>query len=191
MADEYQRCFVALQVEKAAKGELSALIRKLSRQFGDQVRWMDPEQLHLTLRFIGNLDSQELLEVCAQLRRVRSGVTHVSAPLSGLGVFPEAGPPRVVWAGIDDGAGEVGTIHKQLNESLEGIGFVSEKRAYNPHITLGRALNHTDVPELLRALEQHGDTLSQILEAGSMGLYASQKSVRNVQYACLDRIALQ
>ncbi len=191
MADEYQRCFVALQVQKAARAELVALIEKLGRQFGDQVRWMDADQLHLTLRFIGNLSSQELLEVCGQLRQVRTGITHVHSPLSGLGVFPESGPPRVVWAGVDDGAGEVSTIHSQLNKSLEEIGFPSEKRSYTPHITLGRARNHSDPAALTEALEKLGSTLAQVLEAGSMGLYASQKSVRSVQYACLDKIALQ
>lgn len=191
MPDEYQRCFVALQVQKAAKSELAALIEKLGRQFGDQVRWMNADQLHLTLRFIGNLDSQELLEVCSQLHKVRTGITHVNAPLSGLGVFPESGPPRVVWAGIDDGAGEAQAIHERLNASLEEIGFPSENRGYTPHITLGRARNHTNADALHEALEQLGSTLSQVIEAGSMALFASQKSVRSVEYACLDKIALK
>ncbi len=191
MADEYTRCFVALQVQKDAKSELAAMIEKLGRQFGDQVRWMNTDQLHLTLRFIGNLDSQELLEVCGQLHKVRSGITHVNAPLSGLGVFPEAGQPRVVWAGIHDASGEVETIHRQLNASLEEIRFPSEKRGYTPHVTLGRARNHTNAEELHEALVKFGSTLSQAIEAGSMALFASQKSVRHVEYACLDKIALQ
>lgn len=191
MADEYTRCFVAIQVQRTAKAELTKAVGKLKRQFDDQVRWMGDDQLHLTLRFIGNLNSQELLQVCTQLHRLKSGVQHVSVPLSGMGVFPQSGPPRVVWAGISDADGSIRNIHNQLNACLAEIGFPAEGRNYTPHITLGRARNHTDEDALRTALQDVGETLSEPIEAGSIGLFATEKSTRSVQYACLDRIALR
>lgn len=187
MADsEYLRCFLAIPITGAARSELATVIGRWQGMFDDSVRWMPPDQLHLTVRFIGNLDSLELLQVCNRLREIEHTIAPVTVELSTFGTFPESGPPRVVWAGVNDPQSELAGLHKLLDRELEQLGFRGERRVYHPHITLGRARNHCDADALNNALTEA--SLTQSITPETVGLYASQKATFSVHYDLLDQI---
>ncbi|HBE68410.1 MAG TPA: RNA 2',3'-cyclic phosphodiesterase [Planctomycetaceae bacterium] len=189
MADsEYLRCFLAIPITGSARSELANVIARWQSALGDQIRWMPTDQLHLTVRFIGNLSSLELLQICSRLREIEPKLEPLTIELASFGTFPDSGPPRVVWAGINDLHGELASLHTLLDQELEQLGFRGERREYHPHITLGRARNHCDANALNKAFAD--SQLTQSITPETVGLYASQKATFSVHYDLLDQLHL-
>ena len=131
------RTFIAVEVGSPAREVMLRLIKQLSSEL-EGVRWTQPDQLHLTLKFLGDIDNRSLPEICTQMRAACEGIEAFSVALEGLGAFPKNKPPRVLWAGIEQGAAQLSTLHQRLESSLHSVGAPNEGRGYTPHMTLGR-----------------------------------------------------
>jgi RNA 2',3'-cyclic 3'-phosphodiesterase len=144
------RTFIAIDLEPGLKTALQELIRKL-KATGADVRWTRGEGLHLTLKFLGDVDAEELDKV----KRVMGHVAgrHRSFPLefSGTGAFPNERSPRVLWVGF---AAEPGLLELQkgLELGLETEGFAREDRPFKPHLTLGRVKGPGRISDAVQAL---------------------------------------
>lgn len=103
------------------------------------VRWSRPENVHLTLKFLGEVPEAELDGVRDVLTEVCARYEPFVAETTGFGAFPATKKARVVWAGIGEGGERLQSLAEDLESSLEGVGFERENRAYRPHVTLGRA----------------------------------------------------
>ena len=125
-----KRLFVALDLPDFVKTELAALCTGLP-----EVRWTPPEQLHLTLALIGEVDGSTFLDIREALAEIEAPV--FSLTLSGLGFFPPRGAPRVLWAGVTDNPA-LKQVQKKLVSCLHRSGVTLEKRKFSPHITLAR-----------------------------------------------------
>ena len=141
-----KRLFVALDLPEAAKEELTALQGGLP-----EARWTPPEQLHLTLCFIGETDGTLFLDI-------RDALAEIAAPalelrLTGLGFFPPRQTPRVLWAGVAENPG-LTRLQKQVATLLRHTGAELERRRFSPHITLAR-LGEGAQPRLQRYLGAH------------------------------------
>ncbi|MEO8270798.1 MAG: RNA 2',3'-cyclic phosphodiesterase, partial [Aureliella sp.] len=115
------RVFVAIELDTASAGSIARLIQRLSGKLSD-VRWSSPEQLHLTLKFIGEVDNRELPQFCSVLREACAGIEAFSLELSGLGAFPKNKPPRVVWVAAEDPQDMLGALAEQLDERMAALG---------------------------------------------------------------------
>ena len=104
-----------------------------------EVRWARPENVHLTLKFLGNVSGEDLDGVAEALEPVRPRHGPFEAELSGFGAFPSARRARILWAGIGEGSEPLRALARDVETSLEPLGFEREDRAYVPHLTLGRA----------------------------------------------------
>ncbi len=104
-----------------------------------EVRWARPENVHLTLKFLGDLSEEDLAPVAEALEPVGSRHEPFEAELSGFGAFPSARRARILWAGIGAGSEPLRDLARDVEASLEPLGFEREDRAYMPHLTLGRA----------------------------------------------------
>ncbi|MGE5529226.1 MAG: RNA 2',3'-cyclic phosphodiesterase [Patescibacteria group bacterium] len=102
------------------------------------VRWVKPDQLHLTLKFLGETQEGLLPSLEAALAGVASASTPIYLGLGGGGVFPPAGPPRVVWLAVTPGP-ELADLAARVERALAPLGFAPERRPFRPHLTLGRA----------------------------------------------------
>ena len=129
------RAFVAIRVP-AALGKLSDEMRPLWPAQG--VGWVRPENLHLTLRFLGAAED-------AQIAVLREGLTDVAARHEGFvaaieqsGCFPNRRRPKVIWAGVADAAGRLGALQRDVEEVVCAAGWEPEERDFRPHVTLGR-----------------------------------------------------
>ncbi|NQT47255.1 MAG: RNA 2',3'-cyclic phosphodiesterase [Candidatus Omnitrophica bacterium] len=131
------RSFIAIELSKEIQGELGNLIAELKQVEGD-IRWAKVENIHLTLKFLGNLSTEELDIVKRVMDKTISGVQNFTLSLGKLGGFPNFNRPRVIWVGIDKGADEVRRINGQLEDLLAKEGFEREEREFHPHLTLGR-----------------------------------------------------
>lgn len=103
------------------------------------VRWVRPENAHLTLKFLGDIEKEALQDVHTALGEVARRHTPFSVQFSGLGAFPSHERGRVLWAGVDRGSPELTSLARGIQDSFETLGFEREGRAYKPHATLGRA----------------------------------------------------
>jgi 2'-5' RNA ligase len=131
------RAFVAVFPPPELREEALARARHLSLR--GRVRWSKPENVHLTLRFLGDVREEMLDGLCAALEEVCEHHTTFDAGLVGFGAFPSARHAQVLWAGIGIGFDELRSLATDLDAFLAPLGFEREKRPYTPHLTLGRA----------------------------------------------------
>jgi 2'-5' RNA ligase len=140
------RLFVALEIPAEVRAGLAALIREF-RGLAPQLKWVRAENLHLTLKFIGETESAKLDAIRAALARV--GSSHaLELIVQGIGFFPGDQRPRVLWAGIR-APGGLAQLAVDVDASLASLGFAREQRPFAPHLTLAR-LAGTRPPEPLR-----------------------------------------
>jgi RNA 2',3'-cyclic 3'-phosphodiesterase len=131
------RIFVAVfpppEVRRALVGSARVL-----RVVGE-VRWVRPENIHLTLKFLGDVAENDLARVAEALEPVHLRHAPFEAGISGFGAFPSARRARILWASIGEGSEPLRALARDVEASLEPLGFEREDRAYVPHLTLGRA----------------------------------------------------
>jgi RNA 2',3'-cyclic 3'-phosphodiesterase len=101
-------------------------------------RWVRPERIHLTLRFLGDVPEEQLADVYAAVKRACQSYEPLRIRLSNVGCFPNANNPRVVWAGIQEETGQLSSLQAVLETELVALGFEREERPFRPHLTLAR-----------------------------------------------------
>jgi 2'-5' RNA ligase len=130
------RAFVAVFPPLEVRQEALAVARRLP--LGDRVRWIRPENVHLTLKFLGDVREEALDSICAALGEACAGYAPFDVGLMGLGAFPSARRARILWAGTSMGSDRLRSVAADVDAALVPLGFESEKRPYTPHMTLGR-----------------------------------------------------
>lgn len=130
------RTFVALELSDGLKERIIALTEEL-RGRGVQASWARRPTLHLTLKFLGDVEEVELPEVVAAVARASSRVCLFGFETRELGAFPSPRRPRVLWLGIEP-EGELLALHDEVESELAKLGFSRERRTFHPHVTLGR-----------------------------------------------------
>ena len=136
------RLFTAIDLDDAARAAAASSIQALATRLATAgapapVRWVPPEQLHFTLRFLGEV-SEGQAELVRRALSVpwQTGAFH--AGFAGLDLFPLSSPPRVIWLGMDEGREKIAALKHELDHRLLSVGFESEKRPFRAHLTLGR-----------------------------------------------------
>ena len=117
------------------------------------VRWVDPKGIHLTLKFLGNIDVGLVEKVLDSMKQSARSSAPFSLELSGLGVFPGRRAPRVLWAGIGGDLDALGSLQRELEIILAAQGFQREERGFNPHLTIGRVRNGVSRDQGLRIVD--------------------------------------
>ncbi len=134
-----KRVFIAIDISDEARTEAARYIERLRAvSAGARLSWTRPENLHLTMRFLGNVDDAGLDAATNATQLAAEQVSPFRLAISGTGVFPSPRAARVIWLGINDPAGGAGIAYRVLDEGLVTAGFESEKRAFKPHLTLAR-----------------------------------------------------
>ncbi len=144
------RCFVAIEIDDAIRKELSSVIEEL-KPSGTGIRWVRPENLHLTLKFLGEVSEERIPEIEEVLNRVAAQLEHFTLRVKGTGTFPEKKRPRVIWAGVES-SGQLFQLQKAIEKALFELGFKEEEREFTGHITLGRVKEFSDQQRLLPIL---------------------------------------
>jgi 2'-5' RNA ligase len=141
------RLFVALEIPSTVRENLAELLKAL-RSMSPQIRWVRPENLHVTLKFIGEVPETKLATIRIALASARSDQP-VALEFRGLGFFPNEKHPRVFWAGIE-ASPNLKTLAADIDAATEKLGIPAEKRPFSPHLTLAR-FESPGLPEKLRA----------------------------------------
>lgn len=132
------RLFVAIELSDAVRRALLAIIRTQKPKSRD-VRWVGESQLHITLRFLGDVDVAAVEAVKQAVIETSATIPAFSIRLAGLGGFPNSRSPRVLWAGVDDPAASCARWVADAEPRFIALGFEGESRPFTPHITLARS----------------------------------------------------
>ncbi len=133
------RCFIAMELPQAVRNRLRVLIERM-KPLCSSVKWVGAENLHLTLKFLGEVRDESLPEVEKAIIEAAASHPAIGLQALGLGVFPNPNWPKVVWAGLvePEGGDKLQSFQKGMEEALEPLGFNPEKRKFTPHLTIGR-----------------------------------------------------
>ena len=130
------RTFIALELSESLKEGILALTEELSGR-GVRASWARRSTLHLTLKFLGDVEETSLREIVAAVARASSRVSAFSFQTRSLGAFPSTRRPRVLWLGIEP-QDELLALHEAVESELADLGFPRERRRFHPHLTIGR-----------------------------------------------------
>jgi len=135
------RAFFCIDLEDGVKDGLERLIQELKRDRlwrTARVSWVKRENLHITLKFLGEIAPEQLEELELAAAVVSEGFEPFTLEIDSLGAFPNVERPRVIWAGCSSPPREIGELFERLEGELEPLGFPPEGKPYTPHVTLGR-----------------------------------------------------
>src|ERR1700745_1541462 len=128
------RLFVAIEISAEIRQRINEFVTRLQPRLSN-ARWVRPEGLHITLKFLGNVPDERRPVIEQALRRIDAIRFEVS--VQRIGVFPNQRSPRVLWVGIESGL-DLPNLAKESDNVLASLGFEREKRAFTPHVTLAR-----------------------------------------------------
>ncbi len=167
------RSFLAFEQPKEIKGIIEEVSGELGQSHLD-VRWVKPGNIHLTVVFLGSVPAENLTAMEQPIHEVCAAFSPFSIALKGLGCFPHARNPRVIWVGLEGDIERMAGFRDSLQERLVPFGIKEEKRPFRPHLTLGRfnRFRRTD-PELEGLLERYRDLESPVCSLGELVLFKS------------------
>jgi len=151
MSDAGHRVFIAVPLEPALRDAVAAVERRLEAA-GVALKWINPENLHFTLRFLGHISPAQLTRARRAARDAAEDTEGFRIRLAGLGAFPSVRRPQVVWIGVSEGEQELKDLARRLDDSLAKQRFPKEPRSFHPHLTLARIRDPGRAPALEAAM---------------------------------------
>lgn len=155
------RTFLAVELSMDVRSQAKTIIRKLSAVDAD-VRWVEPAKMHLTMKFLGDIDPLDSLEVCQALEQAVAPIPPFDVIFGGVGAFPAVDRPRTLWMGVQEGLEELAELHEAIEQAMADCGYPPEARRFHPHLTLGRVRGGRNMAAL-------GQLVASLADAGAGG----------------------
>ncbi|HJX68873.1 MAG TPA: RNA 2',3'-cyclic phosphodiesterase [Dehalococcoidia bacterium] len=187
------RSFIAIELPEEARTGLARLRKELERNEHKFVKWVDPQGIHLTLKFLGNIPSKRVTEITEAMKKVAQGVSPFHLEISGLGVFPGLKQARVFWVGVGGELDRLSGLQQNIDSALAALGFAREERPFVPHLTLARIREGASAPERRSFGELVGSTTFEDkypIEVEAVRLMRSQLTPAGAIYTCLSVVGL-
>ncbi len=185
------RTFIAVDPGADIRAHLLTVQRKLAKEVPD-VKWVEEANLHLTLLFLGEVRDRDLSDVCRCVMRSVMGIECFSIEAKGIGCFPNPRRPRVVWAGIGEGAEAAIELHDALETPLYELGcYRREERQFTPHLTLGRTKSDEPGEQLARILPQYEEWRAGDGYIREVLIMSSELKSQGPEYTVLGRSKLK
>ena len=167
------RAFIAIQLPEETRSRIKEIQKEL-KSSGLKIKWVEPENIHLTLKFLGDVHTEDLETIKDALRESVIGHSRISISAKGLGVFPGINRPRVVWVGINGEVDKLRRLQQALEDTLEMMGFPREERPFRGHLTLARIKGDIRSEKLVEALARYKDIESEPFIAERIVLFKSE-----------------
>ena len=187
------RLFVAAEIGERLAGRAADLIRELETRAADaapraRLTWLVADRLHITIKFIGDVDNVRAAAIVAALQSPLD-VEPFYLTLAGMGAFPNSGPPRVLWIGIEPGRDGLIAAEREIGSRLTTLAIPLERRPYSPHLTLARVRDAAGLrsANLLEGFEDRSLGTTRI---DAITLFQSRLSPKGPTYVPLLRTAL-
>jgi 2'-5' RNA ligase len=193
--DREIRTFIAVELPDPLRRSLRKLQDRLKEQISPRsIRWVQPDGIHLTLKFLGQTPIDQLNAIDEALRSACGDISCFTYSVGGLGCFPNPRRPRVIWVGVQERTGALFRLQSATEDACAGLGFRRERRAFHPHLTLGRlrdrvpARERRSVSELVEGAE--ADSLGTVT-ATAISLIRSDLQPGGAVYTTLGEIELR
>lgn len=183
------RLFAAIELEAGIKQGLLRLQREL-RIAPTAVRWLTAEQMHLTLKFLGDVPDADVPVVCEALREVAGRTPAFEIEVAGLGCFPPGGSARIVWAGLNEPTGVLALCRERCEAAFADLGFHRENRGFTPHLTIGRVKEPRDSHEIRAAVAHHAHFRGGRQDVTEIVMFESFLKREGAEYAAVARCDL-
>jgi 2'-5' RNA ligase len=180
------RCFFAFDITDGEIIRRLEWAQGLLAKTGADLKLVKTQNIHLTLRFLGNIFPPMLNAVYEEMKQVSFPPFEIT--LRGLGAFPHLNRPRVVWAGIKKGADELVKIFEQLELRLRKLGFKPDKKGFSPHLTIARVRSGRNKPQLAKAIRELEDYDFGSVKAECLRLKKSDLTPRGPIYSTLREV---
>jgi 2'-5' RNA ligase len=191
---EQVRTFIAIELPDELKEGLAQLQAQLKSSNPSSVKWVDPFGIHLTLKFLGNIDVARISEITQVVKAASQEISPFHLEVKGLGVFPNLRRVQVVWVGVGGELDRLRQLQQRLESNLAPLGFAAESRPFTPHLTLARLRD--------RALPSERERLGQLIagtkfetvhtiNVASINLMKSQLTREGAIYSRLSSVELR
>ncbi len=183
------RTFLALPLDEVIVERLVEVQRSLSSA-GARVRWVDGKNLHLTIKFLGDVTDDQLGDVCRVAGEVASQIEPFEFSVARVTSVPPVGAMRMVWVGIDEQTGKLNRLYELLEKSYAAMGFGKESRSFRPHLTLGRVKSGQNVRQLREDVSEIADTEFGIASINEMIVFSSKLTPAGPIYSPMVTVKL-
>ncbi len=183
------RLFVAVQIGEDVRKNLADLQSRLRKRFAN-VRWVSPENIHLTLVFLGDVSPEKAPELSSALKESVERIPAFACGVGELGLFGPARAPRVVWVGINEGAAPLLVLHQAVTDRLRTQNLTIETREFAPHLTLGRIKLARDAKGLADALAAEAKAGYGTIRVNSVDLMRSELMPQGPSYTVVSSASL-
>ena len=183
------RIFIAVELDAALRRRIVELEEDLQRA-GARLRWIPAENLHFTVRFLGEITPAQLAQVKLATRDVAAATAPFRLSLHGIGAFPSVQRPQVVWVGVREGSEELATLSSRLDAALARHRFPPEDRPYVAHLTLARVRDRRVWGDLVRAVGGFREVSVGTQEVHSLTVMESHLNRRGARYTRVEEVPL-
>ena len=182
------RTFIAVSLSSSILAGIEKLVRALRTDFGD-VRWVEPSNLHVTLKFLGDVPLNDLPQLIRAVTQCASRIDSFDLTFQGIGAFPNKDSPKTIWIGCREGSEELIRLADGIDASLFSIGYPKEARRFSPHLTIGRAKKPEQ--DLMSVFDMQKDRLFGSCSIGEIQIFSSELTRRGPIYDELAVIPLR
>jgi 2'-5' RNA ligase len=184
------RTFIAVPVSHDLSPRIQELIRDLSRGV-EGVKWVSPDKLHFTLKFLGDVEDTDLHEVCTAIAAAVAESGPFDVLVTGAGAFPNGRRPRTVWVGVTAGEEELAAVQRRVDKALRKLGYPRESRKFTPHVTIGRIRQgNPTLTRLAEHLQEHAATELGTMPVDEVLVFSSDLLPEGPEYHVLGRAPL-
>jgi len=183
------RAFIAISLPPQVR-ELSVRVRDRFRECDAMISWVQPENVHLTIKFLGNISEEKITPVVKGIRKALGRARPFTMEINEVGVFPNLKYPRIIWMGIENPVHTLIDLENRISEGMEALGFPREEKKFTPHITLGRVRSLKGKNRLIEIIQSQRMLYCEAVDVRSVQLYKSELSRTGALHTVLASVGL-
>ncbi len=177
------RSFLAFDMENETVKKRLASVQKLLAQTGADLKLVEPQNIHITIRFLGDVTPNTVEKIFEEMKKIQ--FTPFNVQINSLGAFPDLRYPRVVWAGITEGADQLKNVFNQLEPRLRSLGFAPDSKGFSPHLTIARVRTGINKAQLAEFVAKNVNYDFGSIKAECLRLKRSDLTPRGPIYSTL------
>ncbi len=181
------RTFIAIDLSEENQNKL-ALIQDKLKECPTCVRWVKPENIHLTLKFLGDISQNKIQKIIKLIPGIYKDAAPFAFDITHLGAFPKISRPNIIWVGIENNADKLRGLADKLEHGLVSLGFAKKPKKFSPHITIGRVKNFKGVKKFIEAIESIQIDPPLLQDDITISLYQSTLTSQGPVYTPLHRL---